>query len=175
MDENGKPLKGAEFTLSPGGTRETTGANGIAAFEGLAEGTYTIIETKSPTGYGKLEESVTVNIQANGTANVEGTVPDNLKFNGKSVILTWKNTRTQGSISITKTGSENKPLQGAVFGLYKDKDAAATGNPEIIIKSTGKDGKALFADLEAGTYYVKEIAAPNGYVLSDEVHTFIHR
>ena len=173
VDENGKPLKGAEFTLSPGGTRETTGANGIAAFEGLAEGTYTIIETKSPTGYGKLEESVTVNIQANGTANVEGTVPDNLKFNGKSVILTWKNTRTQGSISITKTGSENKPLQGAVFGLYKDKDAAATGNPEIIIKSTGKDGKALFADLEAGTYYVKEIAAPNGYVLSDEVHTFI--
>ncbi len=169
VDENGNPLKGAEFMLSPGGISETTGANGIAAFEGLAEGTYTIIETKSPTGYGKLEESVTVNIQANGTANVEGTVPGNLKFNGKSVILTWKNTRTHGSISITKTGSANKPLQDAVFGLYKDADAA--GDTEII-KSTGKDGKALFADLEAGTYYVKEIAAPNGYALDTTVRRF---
>ena len=171
VDENGNPLAGAEFMLSPGGNSEITGANGIAAFEGLAEGTYTIIETKSPTGYGKLEGlegSVTVNIQANGTANVEGTVPDNLEFNGKSVILTWKNTRTHGSISITKTDG-NQPLSGAFFGLYKD--AAATGNPEII-KSTDKDGKALFADLEAGTYYVKEIAAPNGYALDTTVRGF---
>ena len=38
---------------------------------------------------------------------------------------------------------------------------------------TDRYGKALFADLEAGTYYVKEIAAPNGYALSDVVHTFI--
>lgn len=167
-DEDGKPLAGAEFMLSPGGISETTGANGIAAFEGLAEGTYTIIETKSPTGYGKLEESVTVNIQANGTANVKGTVPDNLQFDGKSVKLTWKNTRTHGSISITKTDG-NQPLSGAFFGLYKDADA--TDNLEII-KSTGKDGKALFADLEAGTYYVKEIAAPNGYVLDETIRPF---
>ena len=170
VDENGNPLAGAEFTLLPVGVKKTTGENGEAVFDGLTEETYTIIETKSPTGYGKLEESVTVNIQANGTANVKGTVPDNLQFDGKSVKLTWKNTRTHGSISITKTGSANKPLQDAVFGLYKDADAA--GDTEII-KSTGKDGKALFADLEAGTYYVKEIAAPNGYVLSDVVHTFI--
>lgn len=166
VDENGNPLAGADFTLLPVGVKKTTGENGEAVFDGLTEETYTIIETKAPTGYGKLEGSVTVNIEANGTANVAGTVPDNLNFNGKSVILTWKNTRTQGSISITKTGSANKPLQGAVFGLYKD--AAAAGDPEII-KSTGKDGKALFADLAAETYYVKEIAAPNGYVLDTDV------
>lgn len=169
VDENGNPLAGAEFMLSPGGISETTGANGIAAFEGLAEGTYTIIETKSPTGYGKLEGYVTVNIEANGTANVAGTVPDNLNFNGKSVILTWKNTRTHGSISITKTGSANKPLQDAVFGLYKD--AAAAKEP-IDIQKTDKNGKALFADLEAETYYVKEIAAPNGYALDTTVRGF---
>ena len=173
VDEKNNPLAGAEFMLLPVGVKKTTGENGEAVFDGLTEETYTIIETKAPTGYGKLEGlegSVTVNIQANGTANVAGTVPDNFQFDGKSVKLTWKNTRTQGSISITKTGSANKPLQDAVFGLYKDADAA--GDTEII-KSTGKDGKALFADLGAGTYYVKEIAAPNGYVLSDEVHTFI--
>ena len=172
VDENSNPLAGAEFMLSPGGNSEITGANGIAAFEGLAEGTYTIIETKSPTGYGKLEGlegSVTVNIQANGTANVEGTVPDKFRFDGKSVKLTWKNTRTHGSISITKTDG-NQPLSGAVFGLYDN--AGATGD---LVKTAHTDryGKALFADLEAGTYYVKEINAPNGYALSDEVHTFI--
>ena len=170
VDEKNKPLAGAEFTLLPGEIKKTTGENGEAVFDGLTEETYTIIETKAPTGYGKLEESVTVNIQANGTANFEGTVPDNFRFDGKSVKLTWKNTRTHGSISITKTGSANKPLQDAVFGLYKD--AAAAEKP-IDIQQTDKNGKALFADLEAGTYYVKEIAAPNGYALSDEVHTFI--
>ena len=169
-DEDGNPLAGAEFTLLPVGVKKTTGENGEAIFDGLTEGTYTITETEAPTGYGKLEGYVTVNIEANGTANVAGAVPDNLNFNGKSVILTWKNTRTQGSISITKTGSEGKPLQGAVFGLYND--AAAAEKP-IDIQQTDKNGKALFADLAAGTYYVKEITAPNGYALSDEVHTFI--
>ena len=171
VDEKNNPLAGAEFMLLPGGISETTGANGIAAFEGLAEGTYTIIETKSPTGYGKLEGlegSVTVNIQANGTANVEGTVPDKFRFDGKSVILTWKNTRTHGSISITKTDG-NQLLSGAFFGLYKD--AAAAEKP-IDIQQTDKNGKALFADLEAGPYYVKEIAAPNGYVLDTDVREF---
>lgn len=167
-DEDGKPLAGAEFMLSPGGISETTGANGIAAFEGLAEGTYTIIETKSPTGYGKLEGYVTVNIEANGTANVAGTVPDKFRFDGKSVKLTWKNTRTHGSISITKTDG-NQPLSGAFFGLYKD--AAAAEEP-IDIQKTDKNGKALFADLAAGTYYVKEIAAPNGYALDETIRPF---
>lgn len=169
VDEKNKPLAGAEFMLLPGEIKKTTGENGEAVFDGLTEETYTIIETKAPTGYGKLEESVTVNIQANGTANFEGTVPDNFRFDGKSVKLTWKNTRTHGSISITKTGSANKPLQDAVFGLYKD--AAAAEKP-IDIQQTDKNGKALFADLEAGTYYVKEIAAPNGYVLDTTVRGF---
>ena len=171
VDENGNPLAGAEFTLLPGRISETTGANGIAVFDGLTEGTYTIIETKSPTGYGKLEGlegSVTVNIQANGTANVEGKVPDKFRFDGKSVKLTWKNTRTHGSISITKTDG-NQPLSGAFFGLYKD--AAAAEEP-IDIQKTDKNGKALFADLAAGTYYVKEIAAPNGYALDETIRTF---
>ena len=171
VDENGNPLAGAEFTLLPGRISETTGANGIAVFDGLTEGTYTIIETKSPTGYGKLEGlegSVTVNIQANGTANVEGKVPDKFRFDGKSVKLTWKNTRTHGSISITKTDG-NQPLSGAFFGLYKDPAAA---EEPIDIQKTDKNGKALFADLAAGTYYVKEIAAPNGYALDETIRPF---
>lgn len=171
VDENGNPLAGAEFTLLPGRISETTGANGIAVFDGLTEGTYTIIETKSPTGYGKLEGlegSVTVNIQANGTANVEGKVPDKFRFDGKSVKLTWKNTRTHGSISITKTDG-NQPLSGAVFGLYENKDLA-DNDPKTAV--TNGQGVAEFNDLSAGTYYLKEITAPNGYVLDETIRPF---
>ena len=132
--------------------------NGVWSKDNLPYGTYYVKEIAAPQGY-ILDSKPSDGI----------TIPDNLKFNGKSVILTWKNTRTQGSISITKTGSEHKPLQGALFGLYKN--AAAAGKP-IDIQQTGKDGKALFADLEAGTYYVKEIAAPNGYALDETIRPF---
>lgn len=169
VDENGKPLKGAEFTLfGPKTYKKTTDNNGVAEFTGLEAGKYSIIEKTAPKGYGGYDGTVTVEIKADGTATVND-LPKGISFAGETVTLTWTNTRDKGSISITKTDG-NQPLSGAFFGLYKDADAA--GDTEII-KSTGKDGKALFADLEAGTYYVKEIAAPNGYELSDEVHTFI--
>lgn len=170
VDEDGKPLAGAEFMLfGPKTDKKTTDNNGVAEFTGLEAGKYSIIEKTAPKGYGRYDGTVTVEIKADGTATVDD-LPKGISFVGETVTLTWTNTRDKGSISITKTGSANKPLQDAVFGLYKD--AAAAGDPEII-KSTGKDGKALFADLAAETYYVKEIAAPNGYALSDVVHTFI--
>ncbi len=107
-------------------------------------------------------------IKADGTATVDD-LPKGISFADETVTLTWTNTRDKGSISITKTGSANNPLQGAVFGLYKD--AAAAEKP-IDTQQTDKNGEALFADLEAGKYYVKEIAAPNGYVLDETIRPF---
>lgn len=170
VDENGNPLAGAEFMLSgPKAEKKTTDNSGVAEFTGLEAGKYYIIEKTAPKGYGRYDGTVTVEIKADGTATVDD-LPKGISFAGETVTLTWTNTRDKGSISITKTGSANKSLQGAVFGLYKD--AAAAEKP-IDTQQTDKNGEALFADLEAGTYYVKEIAAPNGYALSDDVHTFI--
>lgn len=168
VDEKEKPLAGAEFTLLPVGVKKTTDNNGVAEFTGLEAGKYSIIEKTAPKGYGRYDGTVTVEIKADGTATVDD-LPKGISFAGETVTLTWTNTRDKGSISITKTDG-NQPLSGALFGLYKD--AAAAGD---LVKTahTERYGKALFADLEAGTYYVKEIAAPNGYALSDEVHTFI--
>ena len=170
VDENGNPLAGAEFMLSgPKAEKKTTDNSGVAEFTGLEAGKYYIIEKTAPKGYGRYDGTVTVEIKADGTATVDD-LPKGISFAGETVTLTWTNTRDKGSISITKTGSANKSLQGAVFGLYKD--AAAAEKP-IDTQQTDKNGEALFADLEAGTYSVKEIAAPNGYALSDDVHTFI--
>lgn len=168
VDENGNPLAGAEFTLlGPKTDKKTTDNNGVAEFTGLEAGKYSIIEKTAPKGYGRYDGTVTVEIKADGTATVDD-LPKGISFAGETVTLTWTNTRDKGSISITKTDG-NQPLSGAFFGLYKD--AAAAEKP-IDIQQTDKNGKALFADLEAGPYYVKEIAAPNGYVLDTDVREF---
>lgn len=167
-DEDGNPLAGAEFMLSgPKTDKKTTDNNGVAEFTGLEAGKYSIIEKTAPKGYGGYDGTVTVEIKADGTATVDD-LPKGISFAGETVTLTWTNTRDKGSISITKTDG-NQPLSGAFFGLYKD--AAAAEEP-IDIQKTDKNGKALFADLAAGTYYVKEIAAPNGYALDETIRPF---
>ena len=169
VDEKNNPLAGAEFMLSsPKIDKKTTGENGEAVFENLPAGDYYVSETKRPTNYGGFNGSVHIKINTSGEAETI-TAAENVEVEGSNITINWTNTRDKGSISITKTDG-NQPLSGAFFGLYKD--AAAAGD---LVKTayTDRYGKALFADLEAGTYYVKEIAAPNGYALSDEVHTFI--
>ena len=168
VDENGKPLAGAEFTLSgPKIDKKTTDNNGVAEFTGLEAGKYSIIEKTAPKGYGRYDGTVTVEIKADGTATVDD-LPKGISFAGKTVTLTWTNTRDKGSITITKTDG-NQPLSGAVFGLYENKDLA-DNDPKTAV--TNGQGVAEFNDLSAGTYYLKEIAAPNGYALDETIRPF---
>ena len=50
---------------------------------------------------------------------------------------------------------------------YKDKD----GNN--VTAESGTDGRMNFKGLDAGTYYLKEISAPAGYVTNSTVHTVV--
>ena len=168
VDENGNPLAGAEFMLLPGGIKKTTDNSGVAIFENLPAGDYYVSETKRPTNYGGFNGSVHIKINTSGEAKTI-TAAENVEVEGSNITINWTNTRDKGSITITKTGSEGKPLQGALFGLYKN--AAATGNP-VKTAYTDQYGKAQFIDLDAGIYYVREIAAPNGYVLDETIWPF---
>lgn len=168
VDENGNPLAGAEFMLfGPKTDKKTTDNNGVAIFENLPAGDYYVSETKRPTNYGGFNGSVHIKINTSGEAKTI-TAAENVEVEGSNITINWTNTRDKGSISITKTDG-NQPLSGAFFGLYKD--AAAAEEP-IKIQQTDKNGEALFADLAAGKYYVKEIAAPNGYVLDETIRPF---
>lgn len=168
VDEKNKPLKGAEFMLfGPKTYKKTTDNNGVAEFTGLEAGKYSIIEKTAPKGYGGYDGTVTVEIKADGTATVDD-LPKGISFAGETVTLTWTNTRDKGSISITKTDG-NQPLSGTVFGLYENKDLA-DNDPKTAV--TNGQGVAEFNDLSAGTYYLKEITAPNGYVLDETIRPF---
>ena len=60
-------------------------------------------------------------------------------------------------------------LPGATYGIYSD-----SGCSELVEKMvTGDDGGCKSGALTPGTYYVKEISSPTGYVLDKDVHTLV--
>ena len=77
-------------------------------------------------------------------------------------------TENIGYGEITKTDkSSGVKLAGAVYGIYSD-----SGCKNLVsTMTTDKNGYAKSGALVAGTYYVREITAPKGYVWSDKVHT----
>ena len=75
-----------------------------------------------------------------------------------------------------KDAETQTAVAGAVFGLYAKEDILAHG--KVIVEADQLIGKALsdengtavfMNDLPFGRYYIKEEAAPNGYVSSDKV------
>ena len=53
-------------------TEVITGANGDARFDGLQAGTYSLEETAAPAGYNQLTEDITIVLDKNGSATIDG-------------------------------------------------------------------------------------------------------
>ena len=77
--------------------------------------------------------------------------------------------KTYKVVAMKIDATTKAPLARATFGLYKDQ--ACTEDDLIATSSeTGNDGIADFGvKLPAGTYYIKEISAPEGYNLNTEI------
>ena len=173
-ETTGEALKGAEFTvykMQSGQWVTYTKAEWKDEYkvyqalnfhaEDSEGGKFKVVETKNPTGYtGTWEHEF--------TAEKEGVV---------TLTLDATNARKTGQITITKTGENNKKLSGAVFEIKAAKDIKTAGGTTLVAANTVVDtvttdgnGSAASKQLELGQYIVKEITAPDGYVLDTTEH-----
>ena len=82
---------------------------------------------------------------------------------------------------LKKEKDSDKVLSGAIFGLYAADDIVSSKGKVLLakdtlieLKTTDEDGKIQFAaDLPVDSrYYIKELAAPDGYVTDQEPQEF---
>ncbi|MGN1130260.1 MAG: SpaH/EbpB family LPXTG-anchored major pilin, partial [Ruminococcus sp.] len=73
------------------------------------------------------------------------------------------------NVVVTKVDESSAKLSGAKFGLYSDEACSS----EIATAVTNDNGTTNFGgyQLQEGTYYVKELEAPKGYILDSTVRT----
>lgn len=167
--DSGNKLPGAVFGLykdsscstsigdSNGNTTVTTDGNGTGYFFVPADsGDYYIKEISAPSGY--TPSSSCTKALINNTLVVENRkIPEEVF--GK-IIITKKDMASSSGISGVK-----------FLLLMSDKTTSATdkdGNT-IGALTTDADGKIEVSNLKYGTYYLKEIEAPENYIMSDEL------
>ena len=112
---------------------------------------YKLVEITAPYGYEITEE-------------IEFTVSEDKETQR----VEMKDMPILQNIKLVKIDSNTKEVikDKFTFGIYEDAECTKLIKE---VKSDKENGTVLFEDLRYGTYYIKEIAAPKGYVLSDKV------
>ena len=150
-------------------TTITTGEDGMAVAENLPLGAYRVAEKTAPEGFVlNPEDSEVVFVyedQDTPVVEQEVTVGDE---------------RQKVAITVEKQDAENGAVvAGAVFGIYNKEDITADGKviveADTLLQEMTSDEKGLAGctlDLPLGSYYVKELKAPAGFVSSNEILDF---
>lgn len=99
-------------------------------------------------------------------------------------------TNIQNRLFVQKTDTEGKPVDGATFGLYKDDQVTTDESGKVVLKGEQTpydtlktrsvdnpvplEGAGIFPNtsddngpLVNGTYFLKEVSAPKGFLLND--------
>ena len=144
-------LKGTSDTGREINIPATTNKDGIAVFENVPIGTYSIIEDEETVPYGYLvadEKEVTV-------------------IYAETVDAEILNNEQTGTIKVHKRTEGDLNISGITFYL---KGTSDTGREINIPAETDKDGIAKFENVPIGTYKVieDEETVPYGYLVADE-------
>ena len=73
-----------------------------------------------------------------------------------------------GSVSGKKSDEDGKALGGALIGIFKTGTTEYTKETAIATTVSAEDGSFSFAKVPYGTWVIREIESPKGYVLSEE-------
>ena len=149
----------------------TTDGNGIAQMDNLPLGRYYIVEKETAHGY----------VLDNEPRYVDLTYRDQ-DTSLVTYSADWQNPRQRVQVEVLKKEKDSdKVLSGAIFGLYAADDIVSSKGKVLLakdtlieLKTTDEDGKIQFvADLPIDSrYYIKELAAPDGYVTDQEPQEF---
>ena len=169
-DEDGKALGGAVIGIFKAGTEEFTKENAIQtttskddgsfSFTKVPYGTWIIREIESPKGFVLSEEEIAVTI---------GKVDEVVEIELINYFI-------KGSIELTKVDKDypDNKLSGAVFEVFADTNGNGEfdKDDELLGEMTELDGGIYqMKELRYGKYFVREKAAPTGFVLDENVYT----
>ena len=149
----------------------TTDDHGIAQLGDLPLGKYYVKEKETVHGYVLDEEIRYVDLTYRDQDTPVVTFEEE-----------WQNARQKVSVTVLKKEKDSeRMLAGGIFGLYTRNDIVGM-NGEVLmeadtlieLKTTDENGQITFvADLPVdGTYYVKEMYAPDGFVTTNEEQEF---
>lgn len=162
-DTNGVLQEYPAFTQNSNGVKIIHDANSnsltISVDKTCAVNSFVLTENVKKTITGDSNNCLLYNPASGGTQKLLYSAyydPVGLDFAGTITPL--------GNIELTKQDVYGADVDGAEFGLYSD--SACTNR---ITTATSSDGKIKFDYLVPNAYYVKEISAPEGYLLNDEV------
>lgn len=161
--KTGEAISGAELRLTDSNGKEVktwVSEREEEVIHGLLPGKYTLTEVKAPAGYNALKTSIEFTIDNNGKI---------INSNNETVkIIKVENEKKTGGVLISKRDITNdEELPGATLQI---KDFNGNTKDEWTWVSTNE--AHYIEALEPGVYTLREIYAPDGYVLSDEVITF---
>ncbi len=192
----GRDLQGGEFSfnlLDENGTvlqTKQNAADGTVTFDAIAYteamiGThkYTIKEIvpadQANIQYDEGQVDVTVTVTKDEASNAIQAV---VSYGDKKTFINKVIPPTPPTIDIPelklytlkvrKVDEKGNYLAGAVFGLFEADGVTPVANPYGQGQAqaiSGQDGLASFVGFEAKDYVIKEISAPSGYQLSNEV------
>lgn len=113
----------------------------------FGKGTYKIVEVENQIvpGYLLNEEEVYFDV-----------------LEEKEIVIEFANNPVVGKIEVLKVDENNNVLAGVTLGLY-DKEGIL-----VDMLQTDENGKAIFTNLIAGEYILRELATLDGYVLDNQ-------
>lgn len=75
-----------------------------------------------------------------------------------------------GSVSGKKVDENGSALGGALIGLFRTDDGEFTKENALLTATSAEDGSFSFENIPYGTWYVREIEQPAGFVLDDTIY-----